>query len=176
MGDGKSQTIKRCETFVRRFLLTALSLAFVSVSPGHAQDDQCPAVLERATHLVLVTAKDMSTPVARIRLFERAAAGESWRAVGKAEPAVVGHAGMAWGYPFRTAAGAGEPKKVEGDQRTPAGIYAIGRSFGFGALARNDHLVLKPGQSICVDDPDSPAYSTISSRRSLGPEPHGEDM
>ena len=161
---------------VRRLLLAALSLVLALVSPGQAQDERCPAVLERATHLVLVTAKTMSTPAARIRLFERAAPGDSWRAIGKAESVVVGRAGMAWGYPFRTAASPGEPKKVEGDQRTPAGIYAIGRSFGFTALPRNDHLVLKPGDSICVDDPNSPAYNTISSRRSLGPKPHGEDM
>ena len=161
---------------MRQLLPAALSLALASVSPGQAQDEQCPAVLERARHLVLVKAKSMSTPVAQVQLFERTAPGESWRAVGKAESAVVGRAGMAWGYPFRTAAGAGEPKKLEGDQRTPAGIYAIGRSFGFTAHSRDDHLVLKPGESICVDDPDSPAYNTISSRRSLGPKPHGEDM
>jgi L,D-peptidoglycan transpeptidase YkuD (ErfK/YbiS/YcfS/YnhG family) len=124
----------------------------------------------------LVTAKSMSTPVARVRLFERGAAGETWHPLGTAEAAVVGRAGMAWGYPFRTAAGAGEPKKMEGDRRTPAGIYGIGRSFGFTTFRRNDHLVLKPGEAICVDDPASPAYNTIGSRKTLGPAARGEDM
>jgi L,D-peptidoglycan transpeptidase YkuD (ErfK/YbiS/YcfS/YnhG family) len=137
---------------------------------------KCPAVLEHATHLVVVIAESMSTPVARVRLFERTATSESWHPLGEAEAAVVGRAGMAWGYPFRTAASAGEPKKVEGDHRTPAGIYGIGHSFGFTALPRNGHLVLEPGQAICVDDPASPAYNTIRSRKALGPSVHGEDM
>jgi L,D-peptidoglycan transpeptidase YkuD (ErfK/YbiS/YcfS/YnhG family) len=164
---------------VRPFVrVAALAFAFAVAFawPGHAQEEPCPAVLQSATRLVLVTAKSMSTPVARVRLFERAATGESWHAVGKGEAAVVGRAGMAWGYAFRSLAGAGEPKKLEGDQRTPAGIYGIGRSFGFTALPRNDHLVLKPGEAICVDDPASPAYNAITSRKALGPRAHGEDM
>jgi L,D-peptidoglycan transpeptidase YkuD (ErfK/YbiS/YcfS/YnhG family) len=83
---------------------------------------------------------------------------------------------MAWGYPYRLSAGAGQPVKVEGDQRSPAGIYRLGGTFGFAALPRPDHLVLKAGETICVDDPSSTAYNTIVSRRTIGPAVHGEDM
>ena len=36
-----------------------------------------------------------------------------------AEPAVVGKAGLGWGYPFLNLKEGEEPEKVEGDNRTP---------------------------------------------------------
>ena len=85
-----------------------------------------------------------------------------------AEPAVIGRAGMAWSQFFRRSARRGEPIKVEGDKRAPAGVYAIGRSFGTLASSRPDYLHVTP-DTICVDDPSSPAYNTIASRARLGP-------
>ncbi|GEP11864.1 hypothetical protein MGN01_37090 [Methylobacterium gnaphalii] len=135
----------------------------------------CPAFLASARSLVLVTADTMETARARIRLFERSGPSVAWQPIGRAEPAVVGENGLAWGDTFRGMAKAGEAVKTEGDRRTPAGIYRIGRSFGAAPSARPGHLVLRPGRSICVDDPASPAYNTI-----LSPAPgatlRGEDM
>jgi L,D-peptidoglycan transpeptidase YkuD (ErfK/YbiS/YcfS/YnhG family) len=60
-----------------------------------------------------------------------------------------------------------EPIKVEGDRRSPAGIYAIGRPFGFAQSQLAGYLRLQP-DSVCVEDPSSPAYNTITSRRVSG--------
>jgi D-alanyl-D-alanine dipeptidase len=43
-------------------------------------------------------------------------------------------------------------------------------------LARSGHVVLKAGETVCVDDPSSPDYNTISTRKRIGPQVHGEDM
>ena len=82
---------------------------------------------------------------------------------------------MAWGLPFRGLAHEGEPEKVEGDKRTPAGVYPVGRSFGFSASPRKNHLHLT-ADTVCVDDPASPAYNTITSRTEVGENVSGEDM
>src|SRR5262249_42999323 len=69
----------------------------------------------------------------------------------------------------------GEPIKVEGDKRAPAGIFAIGRSFGILASSRPNYLHVTP-DTICVNDPSSPAYNKIASRARIGPAVHAENM
>jgi L,D-peptidoglycan transpeptidase YkuD (ErfK/YbiS/YcfS/YnhG family) len=82
---------------------------------------------------------------------------------------------MAWSYFFRKFAGAGEPIKVEGDKRVPAGLYRIGKSFGTLPPNRADYLHITDGVT-CVDDVASPAYNTIASRAKIGAKVHGESM
>jgi len=151
-------------------------VAFVTFSaPGPALGQTCPEPLQSARRLVLVTAETMATSAATARLFERASTNEAWRPLGPAEPAVIGRAGMAWGYGFHHLRQDGEPLKVEGDKRTPAGLYRIGQSFGFAASRRPGHIHLTR-ETVCVDDPASPAYNKITSRGIVGRKVHGENM
>jgi L,D-peptidoglycan transpeptidase YkuD (ErfK/YbiS/YcfS/YnhG family) len=135
----------------------------------------CPLPLAEPRRLVLVTADNFNATTATLRLYERAGPGEAWRAVGAPEPAVVGSAGIAWSHFFRTLARAGEPIKIEGDKRTPAGVYTIGRSFGTVASSRENHLHVTP-DTICVDDPSHWAYNSITSRALVGKKVHAENM
>jgi len=135
----------------------------------------CPDVLDGARRLVLVTAETMATSAATAQLFERATAADAWRPLGSAEPALLGRAGMAWGYGFHHLRQDGEPTKVEGDKRTPAGIYGIGKSFGFSSSERPGYIKIAE-DTVCVDDPASPAYNTITSRAAIGSRIHHENM
>ena len=117
----------------------------------------------------------MNDMTATMRLYERAVAGEAWRPLGAAEPATIGRAGMGWSMFFTRLARRGEPIKIEGDKRAPAGVYPIGRSFGILASSRPGYLQVTP-DTICVHDPSSPAYNTIALRSRLGPTVRGEDM
>ena len=110
----------------------------------------------------------MNDSAATMRLYERASPSEGWRALGAAEPALIGKAGMGWSQFFIQLARRGEPIKVEGDKRAPAGIYSIGRSFGILASSRPNYLHVTP-DTICVHDPSSPAYNTIASRARSAP-------
>lgn len=157
------------------FLAAALASLFGSIC-ARAEDATCPAALKGARQLVVVTTANIAAVRARLQRFERSRDDDVWRVVDKAQPAVVGSGGLAWSYPFRAFAREGEPIKVEGDKRTPAGVYKIGRSFGFAPSSRTGHLILKAGETICVDDPASPAYNTIASRATIGPATRGEDM
>jgi len=140
-----------------------------------AQAQSCPAPLANAKRLVLVTTPGMNDMAATMRLYERASAKEPWRALDAPEPATIGRAGMGWSQFFLKLARRGEPLKVEGDKRTPAGIYPIGRSFGVLASSRPDYLNVTP-DTICVNDVSSPAYNTIASRARVGPAVHAENM
>jgi L,D-peptidoglycan transpeptidase YkuD (ErfK/YbiS/YcfS/YnhG family) len=157
-------------------ILAAMAVVVVlSPARSQAQSQSCPAPLNQARRLVLVTAKAMSEMSAEMQLFERASAAEAWRAVAPAEPANLGRAGMAWSHFFRRYAKAGEPLKVEGDKRAPAGIYRIGRSFGILPSSRPNYLHVTD-DTVCVNEPSSPHYNAITSRRLIEPNTSVENM
>ena len=134
---------------------------------------ECPPALEKATQVLLVTAPDMGSLQATLRRFERPRPGDAWREVAAASPAVVGATGLGWADP--AGAPADEPQKHEGDKRTPAGFFPLGRPFGRAASTLPGYLKLEPGQQICVDAVSSPSYGRIVSRHEE-PKAHGEDM
>jgi L,D-peptidoglycan transpeptidase YkuD (ErfK/YbiS/YcfS/YnhG family) len=154
-------------------LLLAVSAALPASTAAVAQS--CPEPLASARRLVLVSSKNMTASTGMARLFDRASPQDAWQAVGPAEPVVLGRAGMAWGVGFQHLALAGEPKKIEGDGRTPAGVYRIGSSFGFAASPRPGYRQIAD-DTVCVDDPASRAYNTITSRGIVGRKVHGENM
>ncbi len=89
--------------------------------------------------------------------------------------ALIGLNGVGWAYAFRSFARPGEPVKIDGDKRVPAGFYKIGRPFGFGPSQRPRYMRVFEGMT-CVDDPRSPDYNTITSRAEVGWQVHGENM
>lgn len=153
---------------------TALALCILLL-PAGAFGQSCPEPLASARRLVVVTADSMTTSLARLQRFERAASTQPWRALDDPQPALVGTNGMAWAYPFRGFARNGERIKVEGDKRAPAGFFRIGRSFGFAPSSRPNYLQIKDG-SVCVDDLESAAYNTITTRAKVGAMTRGENM
>jgi D-alanyl-D-alanine dipeptidase len=152
------------------FLLAALLL-----SPLPALAQTCPAPLADAHKLVLVTARDMASTSATVQRFNRANPHAPWKADGGPVTAIIGHGGMGWANAFRSFAKEGEPVKVDGDKKAPAGFYRIGRPFGFEPSRLKGYLRLSEG-TVCVDDPKSRAYNTITTRGKVGDKVHGENM
>ena len=151
-------------------LVTGLLLA-----PSPALPQSCPQPLASATKLVLVVAETMSSTTASLRRYERAAPDAPWRAVGGPESALIGYRGVAWAQAFRAFVRGREVVKVDGDKRVPAGFFAVGHSFGFAASTWPGYLRIATG-TVCVDDPSSPAYNTITTRDKIGWKVHGENM
>ncbi|MBU2532862.1 MAG: hypothetical protein KKB37_08975 [Alphaproteobacteria bacterium] len=160
----------------RERIAMAVIVAAMLIPRAAATAGDCPAVLASAERLVLATAPGMDDEKVTIRLFVRSSPQAPWRILGRPREAVIGRAGMGWGFPFRAMARSGEPVKREGDKRTPAGFFALGASFGFEPSSRPGHVVLARGETVCVDDVRSPAYNTIQKRSVIGPRVSGEDM
>jgi D-alanyl-D-alanine dipeptidase len=113
-----------------------------------------------------VTTATWDTTGGTLRRYSRDATGR-WRAEGARVPIVVGRTGLAWGFGFAPAA-AGEPTKHEGDGKAPAGVFPLGRAFGFAPSAkavrtRLPYLALVETTE-CVDDTASAHYNTIVDR------------
>jgi D-alanyl-D-alanine dipeptidase len=145
------------------------------LSPQLALAQSCPEPLASARRLVLVTADTFKSTTASVQRFERTSPKTPWQIAGGPATALIGYKGVAWAHAFRKFARAGETVKVEGDKRTPAGLYKIGHSFGFAVSDRSGYLRITD-DTTCVDDLSSPAYNTITSRAKVGRKVHGEDM
>ncbi len=145
------------------------------IAPIAARAQSCPAPLNEARRLVLVVAPTLSSNVASLRRFERARPGAPWHQVGGPASALIGHRGVAWAQAFRRYARTGEPVKVDGDKRAPAGFFRVGPSFGFAPSRLPGYLRIAAG-TVCVDDSTSSAYNTITWRQKVGWKVHGENM
>lgn len=147
-------------------LYSSLIASWVWFMPSAVPAQTCPALLEGARRLVLVTFDSMSSSNAVMRLFERTRSGGAWQRLHGPEPAVLGINGAAWGPGFLSFGRPGDPQKREGDRRTPAGIFALGPPFGFAPSRLARYMQLR-SDTVCVDDPRSGAYNTITSRRNV---------
>jgi len=151
-----------------------IALAMLMV-PQMALAQSCPAPLAGANRLLLVVPAGMSSTTAYAQRFSRVLPLAPWRPEGGPFTALLGYRGVAWAHSFRGFAAKGEPVKVDGDRRVPAGVFGVGRSFGHAPSHRSGYLQLTKG-TVCVDDPRSPAYNTITTRSKVGWRVHGENM
>jgi L,D-peptidoglycan transpeptidase YkuD (ErfK/YbiS/YcfS/YnhG family) len=117
------------------------------------------AELDGVQQLIVSIAPDWDSTKGRLQMFERQ--GNEWKAVSEPIAVLYGKNGLAWG---RGVKGTNEPgqKKAEGDGKAPAGIFEIGKIYGY-------EPALPPGSSypyhqvtdadVWSDDPRSPNYN-----------------
>jgi len=143
--------------------------------PLTASAHTCPEPLASARKPVLVTPETWTSSTADVQRFSRASPKDAWIPESGPVSALVGLKGVGWSVTLRRLAQAGEPVKQEGDARAPAGFFKIGRSFGFAPSSLSHYLQIEP-DTVCVSDPRSPAYNTITSRTAIGPDTRAENM
>ncbi len=118
---------------------------------------------------IVVTTKDWTTIQGRAQMFERKDLKSKWQAKGKSFSVVVGKNGLAWSDDARMMAET-EPHKIEGDGKSPAGIFNLTEAFGGGDKPTNlemPYLKLEKFTE-CVDDVKSSHYNTIVNRMQVG--------
>jgi D-alanyl-D-alanine dipeptidase len=145
----------------------------VPVTTRPAAPAALPGRLSDATQLIVVTTIAWDSIDGTLRRFVRDDPRSAWRIEGGAVPIVVGHTGLAWGSGFErfAATTSKEPIKIEGDGRSPAGIYPIDTSFGFAPAdsmrwLRLPYLPIAPTTE-CVDDTTSVHYNTVVDRETV---------
>jgi L,D-peptidoglycan transpeptidase YkuD (ErfK/YbiS/YcfS/YnhG family) len=125
--------------------------------------------IRHSRQLIVVTTRGWNDAKATVQLFARPE-GEpaAWRAFGKPFPAVIGAHGFGWGIGLH---GTGEPEapcKIEGDHRTPAGVFKLYSAFGLAPPDRVRFLRFPYRQvtstTEAVDDPHSKYYNRIVNR------------
>jgi D-alanyl-D-alanine dipeptidase len=110
--------------------------------------------------LVLVTSQSWSSTVGILNTYQRS--GDQWNLVQGQIPVVFGAAGLGWGRGLHERVATG-PRKREGDERAPAGIFLLGPAFRYeGSPSVTTSLSYKTitSRDYFVDDPESTAYNT----------------
>lgn len=149
------------------FQLLAICILILGARMGYAQD-----VLKDHKQLLVVTSQDWNAVQARLQRYERITESEPWIPVGEKIPVVLGKTGLAWGiglqpFPINRIL----PSKREGDMKSPAGIFSIGKAFGFSPISDMRHLKIDylhiDDATEAVDDPLSQYYNCIVNRREV---------
>ena len=130
-------------------------VAMIIVSNAHAD-----GVPNDCSQLILAIAPDWNSMRGKMQLFERSNGG-TWSAIAPPIPVLFGKNGLAWGSGI---AGQNEPgtHKKERDGRAPAGVFAIGKVFGYEAKlpAGGDYPYHQVTEAdVWSDDPRSPNYN-----------------
>ncbi|EFL51349.1 ErfK/YbiS/YcfS/YnhG family protein [Solidesulfovibrio fructosivorans JJ]] len=125
---------------------------------------QTVSPLAGARQLVLVVTDGFDDNQAAMRRFERSGDG-LWRPVGAAVPVTIGKNGMAWGRGLLVETPTEGPIKVEGDGRSPAGVFAFGTAFAYQpeTLPRPVKMPMHrvTDQTVCVETVTSASYNRI---------------
>jgi D-alanyl-D-alanine dipeptidase len=126
--------------------------------------------LARTRQCVVVTAPDWGSTTGVLRAFERATSGD-WKPVGEAVPVVLGKTGLGWGTGFLPPQITDGPRKKEGDNKVPAGIFHLGPAFGYAAADQASWIKLRyvrlTKSTEGVDDPHSRYYNQLVDRSKI---------
>ena len=137
-------------------ILRGILLGAVLMIANSVRGDGVPA---DCSQLIVAIAPDWNSMRGQLQLFERTHGG-AWTATGASVPVLFGKNGLAWGSGL---AGQDEPglHKKERDGRAPAGVFAIGKVFGYDAkLPGGDYPYHQVTEAdVWSDDPRSPNYN-----------------
>ncbi|MDI2090153.1 L,D-transpeptidase family protein [Commensalibacter oyaizuii] len=131
--------------------------------------------------MLLVLSSDWSTNTGILLKFQYRS--HHWTMEGAPISVSLGKNGSAWGlglHPFVHQ----NPMKVEGDLKSPAGIFALGKSFGYAAQVQYSYPYFSTtADDFCIDNTQSQYYNKIVDRQqikgnieSLSTEPMRRDL
>jgi L,D-peptidoglycan transpeptidase YkuD (ErfK/YbiS/YcfS/YnhG family) len=116
---------------------------------------------ERTKQLLVVTAADWRTSKGALQQYARD--GRAWKPVDIAFPVALGRNGMGWGRGRFSLDVQAAPEKLEGDGKSPAGIFELGDAFGYSPMPpQGCRLPYRMATSLdyFVDDPESKEYNS----------------
>jgi L,D-peptidoglycan transpeptidase YkuD (ErfK/YbiS/YcfS/YnhG family) len=122
--------------------------------------------LRDSRQCLLVVAPNWSSTTGVLRGFERASTTSDWKMRGNTVPVVLGKNGLGWGLGLIDTKSRAGPRKIEGDNKVPAGIFRLGPAFGYVRRAAWMKLQYVPltTESEGVDDPRSHYYNQLVDR------------
>ena len=152
------------------FLLALFSFSCSSIQTIQRSTDVSPLV--GSTQLLLMIASDWKDTTGVLNQFQRNSDTDDWIPIGDSIPVIFGKKGLGWGSGIHPLRGNG-PKKVEGDGRTPAGVFRLPFAFGYASQTQAGNLKIPYEQMLgisdCVDDTSSEFYNNIVRRDSTKP-------
>ena len=125
-----------------------------------------PGPLRRSRQCLVVTASGWNSKTGQLRAFEKI--GTDWKMRGNLIAVVLGKNGLAWGRGVVDTNNETGPRKVEGDNRVPAGIFRLGPAFGYAPAENARWIKLRyvplTKETEGIDDPSSRYYNQLVER------------
>lgn len=143
----------------------------LGVSAVPKKDSPIPSETKQ---LLVAVVRNWDDLHAELKRYERE--GDHWKPVGDSWAAVVGVHGAAWGRGLHgdgAPPGQDGPVKKEGDGRSPAGVFALGASFGYDKTPpRGARLPYTQTDAdwLCIDDARSAHYNHVLDTAGLKPD------
>lgn len=141
--------------------LSLIFMLLIISGPARAArvDPQLPS---RCRQCLVVTTPTWSATEGRLIAFERDNKG-GWQFAGINTSVQSGRAGLAWGRGIFNSDAMPGPRKIEGDNKAPAGIFKLGGAFGYAQRAPDTKMSYLPlsKKIVAVDDPLSRFYNQL---------------
>ncbi len=132
------------------------SVVFAAEGPPEWLQTSLEKLAGESSQVLLVTASEPSSFTATMYVLEKR--GNTWKNVFSPLPALIGGKGFA-----------PPGEKKEGDHRTPSGVFALKRAFGYAAKITTRLSYRQAGDDdIWVDDVASPDYNHWARRSNTG--------
>ncbi|HMC31124.1 MAG TPA: L,D-transpeptidase family protein [Candidatus Angelobacter sp.] len=133
--------------------------------------------MAKCKQLIVVMTADWNSSQATLRRYSRGNIRMPWKPVGEPIAVMIGKNGLAWGKGAigvnALAAKPEDPVKKEGDGRAPAGVFYLGRAFGYTTKPmpgwKMPYVYLNSSVE-CVDDSASKFYNQIIDRSTIAPD------
>lgn len=124
--------------------------------------------LNKSEQCVVVLTESWDTNKGTLRAFERNNSTGIWKVRGPEIPVVVGKKGLGQGLGLVVVEFKGAPRKKEGDNKAPAGIFRLSSAFGY-ASRRSARWIKLPYLALSketegIDDPASRYYTQLVNR------------
>jgi L,D-peptidoglycan transpeptidase YkuD (ErfK/YbiS/YcfS/YnhG family) len=118
---------------------------------------------------IVVIASSWGSIHGNLTCYERSTSYQ-WEVVSPSIPVVLGKKGLAWGMDISSTPDL-PSQKIEGDLKSPAGVFSLGAAFGLLPLLslsplKWDYIELN-SHIEAIDDPQSIYYNQIIDRRSV---------
>jgi len=128
--------------------------------------------LERSRQCILVLANNWKSTTAVLHAFDRDGPTAVWKERGPGITVVLGKNGLGQGRGLVSLDFKSAPKKQEGDNRAPAGIFRLPSAFGY-ASKRSAAWIKLPYLALSkntegIDDPHSRYYNKLVDRSKVG--------
>lgn len=145
---------------VVRFILAALVLVlFSGRSIGAPKNSFDYRIAPTTVQALVGIADDWNSSAVVLQRYERTAG--AWHSVGPPWAARIGQAGLAWGRGLHPTPTKGR-RKQEGDERAPAGVFALPEAYGFDpqwADKTSLPYIAVGTQDLFISDPQSQDYN-----------------
>jgi L,D-peptidoglycan transpeptidase YkuD (ErfK/YbiS/YcfS/YnhG family) len=149
-----------------RFVWFPLFLLALTVSARITHAATNP--LRRSRQCVVIVAANWDSTTGVLHAFERTNVDGPWKMRRAAVSVVLGKKGLGWGLGVMNADHGPGPRKREGDNKVPAGVFRLGPAFGYApaksaAWVKLRYLPLTENIE-GVDDPRSRYYNKLVDR------------